>query len=212
MSEAAVSVRSARQIWAAPGSSHDRVIGVLRLILPVLIGVLAAFLVMMPLAGSGDVSFLLDKNKVEVAKERLRIQAATYRGEDAKGQPFRINAGSAVQKTSASPIVQLNQLAAEIGLGDGPATLVANRGRYNIDTQQVMLDGPLRVDTTNGYQLQTNDAIVDLKTRKMESGGAVTGTVPQGTFSASHLTADLEAHIVTLDGNAHLRIVPRKRK
>jgi lipopolysaccharide export system protein LptC len=212
MSEAAVSVRSARQVWAAPGSSHDRVIGVLRLVLPVLIGILAAFLVMMPLAGSGDVSFLLDKNKVEVAKERLRIQAATYRGEDAKGQPFRINAGSAVQKTSASPIVQLNQLAAEIGLGDGPATLVAGHGRYNIDTQQVMLDGPLRVDTTGGYQLQTNDAIVDLKTRKMESGGAVTGTVPQGTFSAAHLTADLEAHIVTLDGHAHLRIVPRKRK
>lgn len=212
MSEAAVSVRSARQIWAAPGSSHDRVIGVLRLVLPVLIGVLAAFLVMMPLAGSGDVSFLLDKNKVEVAKERLRIQSATYRGEDAKGQPFRIIAGSAVQKSSASPIVQLNQLAAEIGLGDGPAKLVAGHGRYNIDTQQVMLDGPLRFNATGGYQLDTNDATVDLKTRRMRSGGAATGTVPQGTFSAARLTADLETHVVTLDGNAHLRIVPRKRK
>ena len=101
MSEAALSVRSARQIWAAPGSSHDRLIGVLRIALPVLIGILAAFLVLMPLAGSGDVSFLLDKNKVEVAKERLRIQAATYRGEDGKGQPFQLTAGSAVQKSSA---------------------------------------------------------------------------------------------------------------
>ena len=184
MSEAAVSVRSARQIWAAPGSSHDRVIGVLRLALPVLIGVLAAFLVMMPLAGSGDVSFLLDKNKVEVAKERLRIQAATYRGEDGKGQPFQLTAGSAIQKSSAEPIVQLNQLAATILLADGPANLVAGHGRYNIDSQQVMLDGPLRFNATGGYQLDTNDATVDLKTRKMKSGGAVTGTVPQGTFSA----------------------------
>ena len=212
MSEAAVSVRSARQIWAAPGSSHDRVIGVLRLALPVLIGVLAAFLVMMPLAGSGDVSFLLDKNKVEVAKERLRIQAATYRGEDGKGQPFQLTAGSAIQKSSAEPIVQLNQLAATILLADGPANLVAGHGRYNIDSQQVMLDGPLRFNATGGYQLDTNDATVDLKTRKMRSGGAVTGTVPQGTFSASRLTADLENHVVTLDGNARLRIVPRKRK
>jgi len=212
VSEAAVSVRTARQIWAAPGSSHDRVIGVLRLVLPVLIGVLAAFLVMMPLAGSGDVSFLLDKNKVEVAKERLRIQAATYRGEDGKGQPFRINAGSAVQKSSASPIVQLDQLAAEIGLGDGPARIVADHGRYNIDSQQVMLDGPLRFNAAGGYQLDTNDATVDLKTRQMHSGGAVTGTVPQGTFSAARLSADLETHVVRLDGNARLRIVPRKRR
>ena len=212
MSEAAVSVRSARQIWASPGSSHDRVVGTLRIMLPLLIGVLSAFLVMMPLAGSGDVSFLLDKNKVEVAKERLRIQSATYRGEDGKGQAFAINAGSAVQKTSAEPIVQLSQLSAEIGLTDGPARLVADRGRYNMDSQQVMVDGPVRFNTTDGYQLDTHDATVDLKTRKLQSGGAVTGKVPQGTFSASRLTADLEQHIVKLDGNARLRIVPRRAK
>jgi lipopolysaccharide export system protein LptC len=212
MSEAAVSVRTARQIWASPGSSHDRVVGVSRIVLPLLIGVLSAFLVMMPLAGSGDVSFLLDKNKVEVAKERLRIQAATYRGEDGKGQPFQLTAGSAVQKSSAEPIVQLRQLTARIGLTDGPARLVADRGHYNMDSQQVMVDGPLRFNTSGGYQLDTNDATVDLKTRRMRSGGAVTGTVPQGNFSASRLTADLENHIVTLDGNARLRIAPRRTR
>lgn len=212
MSDVAVSVRSARQIWAAPGSSHDRVIGVLRIVLPLLIGVLSAFLVMMPLAGSGDVSFLLDKNKVDVAKERLRLQSATYRGEDGKGQPFQLNAGSAVQKTSAEPIVQLNQLSAEIGLRDGPARLVADRGRYNMDNQQVMVDGPLRFSTTDGYQLDTRDATIDLKTRRLQSGGAATGKVPQGTFSAARLNADLENHIVRLDGNARLRITPRRTR
>jgi lipopolysaccharide export system protein LptC len=212
MSEAAVSVRTARQIWAAPGSNHDRVIGILRIALPLLIGILSAFLVMMPLAGTGDVSFLLDKNKVEVAKERLRIQSATYRGEDDKGQAFRLNAGSAVQKTSAEPVVQLNQLSAEIGLTDGPATLVADRGHYNLDSQQVTVDGPLRFNATGGYQLDTNDATVDLKTRRLRSGGAVTGTVPQGNFSASRLTADLETHVVRLDGNARLRIAPRRAR
>ena len=212
MSDAAVSVRSARQIWASPGSSHDRVVGTLRIVLPLAIGILSAFLVMMPLAGTCDVSFLLDKNKVDVAKERLRIQSATYRGEDGKGQPFRLNAGSAVQKTSAEPIVQLNQLSAEIGLTDGPARLVADRGRYNMDSQQVMVDGPVRFNTTDGYQLDTHDATIDLKSRRLESGGAVTGKVPQGTFSAARLTADLENHIVKLDGNARLRIAPRRTR
>ncbi|RZM04910.1 MAG: LPS export ABC transporter periplasmic protein LptC, partial [Sphingomonas sp.] len=112
MPETVARLRTAREIWAAPGSRHDRLVATMRVALPMAIGVLAAFLVMAPLTASGDVSFVLDKNKVEVAKERLRIQSAQYRGQDAKGQPFVIDAGSAVQRSSAEPIVQLQDLAA----------------------------------------------------------------------------------------------------
>ena len=204
--------RTTRQIWAAPGSSHDRVIAALRVVLPMLIGVLAAFVVVLPLYAGGDVSFLLDKNKVEVAKERLRVQSATYRGEDDKGQPFALVAGSAVQKSSAEPIVRLEQLSAQIGLKDGPARIVADHGHYDMDRQQVSIDGPVRVDSSGGYRLETQNSTVDLKTKTLKSGGAVTGTVPQGTFSADQMNADLEGHVVRLDGNARLRIVPGRRK
>ncbi|QNQ09215.1 LPS export ABC transporter periplasmic protein LptC [Sphingomonas alpina] len=212
MSEVAVRVRSERQVWAAPGSSHDRVVAASKILLPVGIGVLAGFLVMAPLTTTGDVSFLLDKNKVEVAKERLRIQKALYRGEDGKGQPFALTAGSAVQQSSREPIVQLNVLTAAISLPDGPATLVADKGHYNMNTEQVAVDGPIQFNAANGYKLNTNDAVVDLKTRKLRSGSAVTGTVPQGTFSADGMKADLETHVVTLDGNARLRIVPGRNR
>ncbi|GGA42412.1 LPS export ABC transporter periplasmic protein LptC [Sphingomonas psychrolutea] len=204
--------RTTRQIWAAPGSSHDRVIAVLRRVLPMAIGVLAAFVVVLPLYAGGDVSFLLDKNKVEVAKERLRVQSATYRGEDDKGQAFALSAGSAVQKSAAEPIVKLEQLSARIGLRDGPASIVADHGHYDMDKQQVSIDGPVRVDSSGGYRLETQNSTVDLKTKTLKSGGAVSGTVPQGTFSANQMSADLESHVVTLDGNARLRIVPRRTK
>ena len=75
-------LRSPRQVWAAPGSRHDRVVGLARIGLPTAIGVLTAFLVMAPLTAGGDVSFVLDKNKVEVAQERMKLQAAQYRGQD----------------------------------------------------------------------------------------------------------------------------------
>lgn len=206
MSEAAAPPLDARQRWAAPDSPHDRIVTTANWVLPVLIGVLSAFLVM---ATGGDVSFVLDKNKVEVAKERLKIQAARYRGADGKGQPFELTAGSAIQKSSAEPIVRLQQLAADIKLNDGPASLVAEHGRYNMDTEQVKVDGPISFRGPDGYTLDTVNATVDLKTRKMQSGGAVTGTVRQGTFSANRLDADLDAHSVTLTGNARLHIVPR---
>jgi lipopolysaccharide export system protein LptC len=212
MSEQGRRMRTERQVWAAPGSRHDRLISLLRVVLPGAIGVLAAFLVTAPLTAGGDVSFVLDKNKVEVARERLKIQAARYSGQDAKGQPFRLTAGSAVQRTSAEPVVQLNDLAAAIRLPDGPATLDAKTGRYDMDSERVTLDGPLHFRGPDGYDLQTRDATVDLKQRTLASGGAVTGRVTQGTFSANRMRADLAERTVTLDGNARLRIVPRRTR
>lgn len=212
MSEIARRVRTHRQVWAAPGSSHDRVVAIARVVLPSAIGVLTAFLVLAPLTAGGDVSFVLDKNKVEVAQERMKLQAAQYRGQDSKGQAFTLDAGSAIQKSSAEPIVQLNKLFARLQLSDGPAQISANTGRYDMDTEKVQLDGPLNATGPNGYDLKTRDATIDMKARTLESGGAVTGTVTQGTFSANKLRADLEGRTVTLDGNARLRIVPRGTK
>ena len=212
MSDIARRMHSARQAWAAPGGSHDRLIGFLRIVLPIAIGVLAAFLVMAPLTRNGDASFLLAKNNVAVAQERLKIERASYRGQDSRGRPFELTAQSAIQKSSAEPIVRMNGLAAEIGLADGPARIVANHGRYNMDTEKVMLDGPIRFRSAGGYRLDTADATVDLRTRTMDSAGAVTGSAPQGTFSADRMSADLENRSVSLDGHARLRIVPGRTK
>lgn len=208
MSQAARIERSARQTWAAPGSRHDRLIAVLQIALPIGIGILAAFLVMAPLFMGGDVSFVLDKNKVEVAKERLKLEAAQYRGQDVNGRPFTLDAGSAIQRSSAEPVVELNKLLAEIELKDGPAELKADTGRYDMRSDQVKVDGPINFTAADGYRLDTRDATVDLKTRRLQSGGAVTGSTPMGTFSANRLAADLEGRTVRLEGNARLRIVP----
>src|SRR3546814_11390252 len=78
--------RGKRHMWAAPGSSHDRLIRPLKRILPIAMGVLTAFLAIAPFTHRSEVSFVLDKNKVEVARERMRVTEALYRGEDSKGQ------------------------------------------------------------------------------------------------------------------------------
>lgn len=212
MSEQARRVRSARQVWALPGSAHDRLVATLKIALPIGIGVLGAFLVTAPLTATGDVSFVLDKHKVDVAHERLKIEAAQYRGEDGKGQPFTLDARSAVQKSSAEPVVQIMGLTAGVRLDDGPARLVADHGRYDMASEQVKIDGPIAVNGPRSYTLTTRDATVDLKQRTLDSGAAVTGTVTQGAFSADRMHADLAQRIVTLDGHAHLRIVPHRSR
>ena len=206
MSVQADTQRTYRQHWALPGGSHDRLIGTLKTVLPVMVGVLCAFLAMAPFNNAGDVSFVLDKNKVAVAKERMRVTEALYRGEDSKGQRFSLRAGSAVQKSSREPIVDLQDLSARILLSDGPAVLVAQKGRYDMDAERVAVDGAVQFQSAGGYRLTTRDVGIDLKTRKMKSAGRVDGRMPIGTFSADRLEADLGQRTVTLNGRARLRI------
>lgn len=198
--------RHVRRHWARPGGSHDRLVARLKNWLPVLVGVLAALLVMAPFTGGDKVSFVLDKNKVEVAKERMRVSEALYRGEDSKGQPFSLRAGSAVQKSSREPIVDLNDMSARILLSEGPAVLNARKGRYDMDKERVAVDGPVQFEAAGGYRLTTRDVGIDLKSRRMRSAGRVDGRIPIGTFSGDHLDADLNARTVTLNGRASLRI------
>jgi lipopolysaccharide export system protein LptC len=199
--------RSTQQGWAEPGSAHDRLIGWAKVALPSAVGVLIAVLAVAPLDKHGDVSFILDKKKVQNAPERMRVEAARYVGADNKGQPFQIIAQRAVQRSSDTPIVDITGMFARLSLAKGPLMIAADDGRYNIDTQQVAINGPVKVAGPDGYKLATRDVHVDLKTRKLASGGPVGGEMRLGQFQAGQLRADLGERTVVLDGGARLKIV-----
>ena len=207
MSELAQQERVRKRGWAAPGGAHDHLMGLLKLVLPVGIGVLMAYLAVVPLTKDRDISFILDKNKVAVAKERMRVQTARYRGQDDRGRPFVLDAKSAVQATSRDPIVDVLGMSAQIGLAEGPATFTADKGRYNLESEKVDIFGPVLFTASDGYRLQTRDVAVDLNTRTMTSSGQVQGQMPLGRFSADKMTANLPEKEVTLTGRARLHIV-----
>jgi lipopolysaccharide export system protein LptC len=206
MSEAAVKERVRKQGWAAPGGVHDFLVRLLKVLLPTAIGVLLAYLALAPLQKGRDISFILDKNKVDVARERMRVQSARYRGQDNKGRAFTIDASSAVQATSQDPIVDILGMSAEIALDSGPATLRAEKGRYDMEAQKVDIIGPILLSAADGYRLQTRDVAVDLNVQELESRGAVEGTMPLGRFSANKLEANLPQKKVVLTGRARLHI------
>lgn len=206
------SERSARQIWARPGGRHDWLIRISHIALPAAVGMLGAIMILAPLAARGDISFVLAKDSVAVAKERMRITTAVYRGEDSNGQPFELRAGSAVQTSSLDPVVRLADLSATIKLADGPATLVADAGRYDMNREVIKIDGPITFAAADGFRLDTRDIVVGLKTRKLASGGTVSGRLPIGSFTADQINADLNSRTVVLDGRARLHIVQRRGK
>jgi lipopolysaccharide export system protein LptC len=198
--------RAAKRGWARPGSAHDWLVGFLKIVLPIGVGVVLAYLLLSPLSKTKENSFLLDKKKVEVAHERLKTQSAEYRGVDDQGRPFTVQAERAVQPTSASPLVNVNGMAAQLQMKDGPATVRADQGQYDIDKQQMQVTGPVHVQAANGYKLETRDVNVDLNSHRVTGSRGVEGSTNVGTFSADNMAADLRNHSVVLTGRAHLHI------
>jgi lipopolysaccharide export system protein LptC len=205
MSDAAVRQQDVRAHWAEPGSRHDLFVRLLKIGLPSLVGILLALLLLAPLSKRQEVSFILDKNEVDTAPERMRIESARYSGNDDKGQPFTIQAQRAVQPTSEQPIVEIRGMLARLGLASGPATIVADRGRYNLDQQKVTVIGPVRVNGPEGEQLLTRDVVVDLKKRTVV-GGSGTGSGRRGDVAAGELTGDLRSQQLGLGGGVSGRL------
>ena len=203
-------IRDKRRAFAAPGSSHDKLVRLLVRVLPAGVGMIAAIMILAPLTPRGEISFLLDRNKVAVTSERLRVDRAMYRGADNQGRPFSLTAGSAVQRSAKDPTVEMNDLIARILLSDGPAEISAPSGSYDIAQERVEVTGPLNFRAADGYSMTASNVAVDLKSRRVEGAGGVSGSIPAGTFSANRIVADLGARTVALDGRARLRMQPGK--
>jgi lipopolysaccharide export system protein LptC len=210
MTAKADQIRERRRAFAAPGSPLDKTIRWLAIGLPALVGVIAALMVITPLGPRGEVSFLLDRNKVSTTANRLVVDNAVYRGEDEKGRPFSLSAGAAVQRSVAEPVVQMRDLVGRMLLDEGPAQITAELGRYNYDTQQVAIDSEVRFVTADGYRMNTRGVSVDIDKKTMVGTGGVAGATPAGTFSADSIQANLDARTVALQGRARLHMVPGK--
>lgn len=206
MAEPAARGREIRQNWAAPGTQHDRIVRFAKIALPAAVGILVVFLALAPLDRGSESSFILDKNKVENAPERMRVDVARYTGEDKQGRPFEIVAQSAVQQSSETPVVDIRGMLGRLSLVDGLISMTADAARYNLDEQKLQVVGPIRV-TGPDYGLETSNVEVDMRQRAVTGSGGVEGRIPLGTFTAGELRGDLGERTVTLDKGARLKIV-----
>ncbi len=201
-------IRDRRRAFAAPGGSHDRIVRLLSVWLPAGVGVLSAVMILAPLSPRGEVSFLLDRNKVAITNERLRVNNAMYRGVDSSNRAFSVTAGSAVQASAKVSEVRMDRLVAQIILSDGPAQLTAPSGIYDFANEVVRVGGNVLFTTADGYRMVTRNVSINLQNRRVTGDGGVDGTIPAGTFSANRISADLDERTVALEGNARLHMVP----
>lgn len=191
------------------GGRYDQFVKVMRVALPAASVALLLAIVVWPLVSGQEMSFVLSKDRVEVSPERLRMEAPRYRGTDSQGRPFEISAASAVQQTSATPVVELNDVAARMELPNDAVQVNADHGSYNLEQEQLKVTGPLVLTTEGGYRLVTRDATVDLPAKIAYGSDGVEGNGPLGSFTAQRFRADIDKETVVFEGRTHMRITPR---
>ena len=191
------------------GGLYDHWIRFAKLALPILAVGLLLLLIILPLLATQEFSFLLDKNRVAVSRERLQLVKPVYQGTDRQGRRFVLEARRAVQRSSADPTVELQGLHATLQSTDGVATLDAPVGDYNLKTEVLTVGGSLRVSRADGYRFETRQAVVNLKTRMATSTGGVSGETPIGRFTAAALSVNVDTGAVILSGGTHVHVTGR---
>lgn len=186
-----------------PGSFHDYLVKTLRVIFPMIIVALVTFLILTPLTVSDELSFVLDKDQVDMAPERLKVTDALYRGEDGQGRPFSLKAGSAVQKSSDVPVLEMEDFVGRIIFNSGPAILSGNRGSYDLDTEILRVNGPLSYESQAGNEFTASNVAIQLRDQSFESFDRVTGKTNFGTFNANRIEGALGNRKITLSGNVN---------
>jgi lipopolysaccharide export system protein LptC len=204
MSALADKQRTRLQIWAAPGGRHDFTVRALKVILPSIIGVLLALLAFSPFTNQRELSFILAKDKVEKAQDRMRVSEAIYRGEDNLGRPFFLRAGNAVQKSAAIPVLGMSDLSGQITTKDGIANVKAGQSIYNLTEETVKVPGPLSFDSGSGYQLTANNTLLALNTRQLKSD-AISAVLPldgrYASVKASNALFDYDEQTILVPGS-----------
>jgi lipopolysaccharide export system protein LptC len=198
MSETALQDRVRKQGWARPGGLHDFLVRFLKVALPAAIGVLMAFLALAPLKKGQEISFILDKSKVELTRERLRVDQARYRGQDDKDRPFLLSAQNAAQLSGGDPVVTIQNIQAQMRLDSGLATVAAPRARYDLEAQTVAMLGSVRFQDAQGYRLAAGTSMLNLGTQILTTAEPATLIAPDGRrVETQSATVDLNTRRIT---------------
>lgn len=184
----------------------------LKRVLPWVTGVVLIAVLAWPFIRQSSDSVTLSYKDLVGKSEQVRIAGATYTGLDDQQRPFRVTAAEGMQERSDSDFAALQDVTAEMELSDqNQVTLTSESGRYDRSQNLLRLAQGIQVETTTGYVLNTEAALVDMATNTASGAAAVVGQAPFGNFTAQGFTLNVDTHHLVLQGGVKVRLDPGKR-
>lgn len=105
-------------------------------------------------------------NMTDIVTNQFKMSNASFVGTDKNGEPFKLRAQTGYQEYDNPDIVFMDAVSGTISRASGGVkvvdNIVANKGQYNRKTKMISLTGNVRVDSSNGDKLRTDELVIKL--------------------------------------------------
>ncbi len=105
-------------------------------------------------------------NMTDIVSNQFKMSNASFAGTDTNGKPFKIHAASGRQEYDKPDIIFLDTVSGTINRESNGQqitdNIVANTGQYNRRTKTITLSGNVRVDSSNGDKVRTQELVIKL--------------------------------------------------
>jgi lipopolysaccharide export system protein LptC len=152
--------------------------------------------------------------KLGIVNNDLAMVKPRLTGLDASGNPYVVTAETAIQdakNTRRALLINVDADLTQTAKGNW-FSLSAPRGLLDDDAHTLVLQGPISVFSDDGNEVHTMAANIDLKNGIVRGSRMIMGQGPSGTMRADRFWLNRETHLVFLNGNVRMMIVPSHAK
>lgn len=199
-----------RDIDVRRSRRYSAFVGWMKFLLPVSAAALVAIIVWWPRLES-DPGFRFSFGDLERDEGGLLgVTKARFAGTDSNQRPFVVTADRAVQKEGFD-VFDLISLQADITTDNGTwISITADRGEFSRSGRVLHLAGAVDVFTNAGYELHTNEAVIDLNAGTLKTPTRIEGHGPLGMLQADTLHYTSGSRALSLIGRVRVTINPRQ--
>lgn len=165
---------------------YSQLVGFLKIVLPLTALALMStvFLIARAPSQGADIPYA----EIEEIAREPRLTGAQISGVATDGSVIEINARTT---RPDGDIISTDALAATIDTVEGhQINISAGQGEINRDTRIARLYGLARLDTSNGYEMETNGITTNLESGRIASDGALEVRTPFGSLTAGQLVIE----------------------
>ncbi len=192
----------------ARAQRHTGKVRFLKIALPVV-----AVLVILGIIGALVVQSLfnptIELGQISMKDGKLVMEKPELKGFDGKNRPYNLSADNASQSVENPARVSLEAILAELPVQDDiSARITAGEGVYDADAKTLVLRNKVQLTTSDGMQLELEDANVDIDKGILKTANPVSAKSPEAEISAGGLLVENSGKRIVFENNVKMTINP----
>ncbi len=193
---------------------YSRFVASMKLVLPVVAGILILLVVLWPELSDHPSKFQLGVARIDVADaDGQKLINARYTGIDGKNNPYSVTAETLTQNSKNEDLVDLKNPKADVTVGKGSwLAIMSPTGKFRKKEQVLELFGGVDAFHDMGYEFRTEHAIVNFREGSAFGASSVHGQGPFGELQSEGFRVLESGATILFTGRARLLLYPTKKE